>query len=67
MSTSTASTAPSGPTTSVASAPVVHLTDRRPTPAGPGTGTGSLIVGGLLVTALGVAAFARWRRRPRTP
>ncbi|HEX7443952.1 MAG TPA: hypothetical protein VF320_08705, partial [Acidimicrobiales bacterium] len=71
-STTTTSTAPCDPTTTVPdltvpSDPVVHLADGRPTPAGPGSGTDSLIVGGLLVAALGIAAFARWRRRPRTP
>jgi hypothetical protein len=32
-----------------------------------GPGPATLIVGGLLVAALAVAAWLRWRRRPRTP
>jgi hypothetical protein len=32
-----------------------------------GPGPDPLIIGGLLVAALGVAAFTRWRKRPRTP
>jgi len=71
-STTTTSTAPSDPTTSVPdftvpSDPVVNLANGRPTPTNPGTGSDSLIVGGLLIAALGIAAFARWRKRPRTP
>ena len=71
-STTTATTAPCVQTTTVPditvpSDPVVHLADGRPASAGPGAGSSSLIVGGLLVVALGIAAFARWRRRPRTP
>jgi len=70
--TTTTSTAPCVPATTVPditvpSDPVVHLADGRPAPPGPGAGSSSLIVGGLLVAALGIAAFARWRRRPRTP
>src|SRR5665213_1160398 len=71
-STTTTSTAPSGTSTSVPdftvpSDPVVNLANGRPTPTNPGTGSDSLIVGGLLIAALGIAAFARWRKRPRTP
>ena len=33
----------------------------------PGGGPDPLIVGGVLVAGLAVAAWARWRRRPRTP
>ena len=47
--------------------PVVYLVDGRPTPAGPGSVSDSLIVGSLLIVALGIAAFTRWRKRPRTP
>jgi MYXO-CTERM domain-containing protein len=35
--------------------------------AGGGPGPDPLIIGGLLIAALGVAAYTRWRRRPRTP
>jgi hypothetical protein len=35
--------------------------------AAPGAGPDPLILGGLLVAVLAIAAYARWRRRPRTP
>jgi hypothetical protein len=33
----------------------------------PGAGPDPLIVGGLLVAVLAIAAYTRWRKRPRTP
>jgi hypothetical protein len=35
--------------------------------AAPGAGPDPLIVGGLLVAILAIAAYTRWRKRPRTP
>ena len=67
--TSTASSTSDTPPTgvSVPSVPIAALgvADRPARASGPGAGP--LIIGGLLITALGIAAFVRWRKRPRTP
>jgi len=43
------------------------LATARGTSAGPGAGSTPLIIGGLLILALAIAAWVRWRARPRTP
>jgi len=50
---------PADPETGLASVSSKHAT--------PGPGPDPLILGGLLVAALAIAAYARWRKRPRTP
>jgi len=68
-STSTTSSNPSitsPPAVSVPGAPVALSVTGHPAGAS-GPGPAPLIIGGLLITALGIAGFTRWRRRPRTP
>ncbi|HEY4927527.1 MAG TPA: hypothetical protein VIH95_00125 [Acidimicrobiales bacterium] len=57
------------PTISVPSDPEKGLDSAKHSSGDPGGGPGPdpLIIGGLLVAALGVAAYTRWRKRPRTP
>jgi hypothetical protein len=43
------------------------LATARGVSAGPGTGSAPLIIGGLVILALAIAAWVRWRARPRTP
>lgn len=43
------------------------LATARGASADPGTGSAPLIIGGLVILALAIAAWARWRARPRTP
>ena len=43
------------------------LATARGASSGPGTGPAPLIIGGLVILALAIAAWARWRARPRTP
>ena len=43
------------------------LATARGAGSGPGTGPAPLIIGGLVILALAIAAWARWRARPRTP
>jgi hypothetical protein len=70
--TTTTSTYPSAtdtslPDISVPADPVAALAHAKHPAGGSGPGPDPLIIGGLLVAALGIAAFARWRRRLRTP
>ena len=73
-STTTTSTYPPDTTTTVADIPVppnpeVGLANARHASSGGGSGPGPdpLIIGGLVVAALAVAAYARWRKRTGTP
>jgi hypothetical protein len=43
------------------------LATARGAGADPGTGSAPLIIGGLVILALAIAAWVRWRARPRTP
>jgi hypothetical protein len=67
------STQPSDASTSLPGAsdttrPTAGLTTtRHASPGGSGPGPDPMIVGGLLIAALAVAGYARWRKRPRTP
>jgi hypothetical protein len=69
--TTTTSTYPPDTTTSLPSTdvppdPVVGVTSAAHH-AVPGNGPDPLIVGGIVVAGLAIAAWFRWRRRPRTP
>ena len=59
--------ATSPPAVSVPAAPVAALGIADHPAGASGPGSGPVIIGGLLVISLGIAAFARWRKRPRTP
>ena len=72
--TSTTSTTPcpdtatSSPDTSVTTDPTVGLANtRHASSGGSGPGPDPMIVGGLLIAALAIAGYTRWRKRPRTP
>ena len=67
ISTSQSTSGTSPPAVSVPAAPVTALGLADHSAAASGPGSVPIIIGGLLITALGIAAFARWRRRPRTP
>ena len=67
-STLPSGTATSSPTTSATTDPAVGLANHTArVPGGPGPGPGPMIIGGLLIAALAVAGYTRWRKRPRTP
>ncbi len=73
LPTTTTSTDPSSASTSLPSVsippdPEVGLANAQPTSSGTsGPGPGPLIIGGLLIAALAIAGYTRWRKRPRTP
>jgi hypothetical protein len=80
-STTTSSTAPSTTTstpssdtstssagTSVSTDPTVGVAlARHDSSGGSGPGPGPMIIGGLLIAAVAVAGYLRWRKRPHTP
>ena len=67
-STQPSDTSTSSPSTSVTTDPTVGLANtRHASSGGPGPGAGPMIIGGLLIAALAIAGYARWRKRPRTP
>jgi len=55
------------PAISIPADPEKGLVSAKVPSNGSGPGPDPLIVGGLIVAVLGIAAFARWRRRPNTP
>jgi hypothetical protein len=55
------------PAVSVPASPASALGVAKPITGSSGPGSGPLIIGGLLIAALGIGAFARWRKRFRTP
>ena len=72
--TTTTSTYPPDTTTTVADIPIppdpeVGLANARHASSGGSSGPGPdpLIIGGLVVAALAIAAYARWRKRTGTP
>lgn len=71
-STTTSTPCPDTPTSSpgtdVTSDPTVGLANtRRASSGGSGPGPDPMIIGGLLIAALAIAGYTRWRKRPRTP
>jgi len=67
-STRPSDTANSPPSTGATADPTVGLANaRHASSGGSGPGPGPMIIGGLLIAALAVAGFTRWRKRPRTP
>jgi hypothetical protein len=71
--TTTTSTYPSDtstslPSVSVPADPEVGLANAKHATSGSsGPGPDPLIIGGLLIAALAIAGYTRWRKRPRTP
>ena len=67
-STQPSDTSTSSPGTSVTTDPAVGLAStHHASSGGSGPGAGPTIIGGLLIAALAIAGYARWRKRPRTP
>jgi hypothetical protein len=68
-STDPSDTSTSLPQTSIPPDPEVGVisANRSSDQGGAGPGPDPLIVGGLLVAVLAIAAYTRWRKRPRTP
>ena len=69
----TAPTDPSGSSTSVPDSgaptdPTAGLANtKHASSGGSGPGPDPMIIGGLLIAALAIAGYSRWRKRPRTP
>ena len=71
-STTTSSPCPatstSSPDTATTDDPTVGLANaRHASSGGSGPGPDPMIIGGLLIAALAIAGYTRWRKRPRTP